>query len=110
MDGDEFETKGIFNPNNQVHGAWDDADKARKVGGLQPLVPEEVEDNGDTVNRATYAYTEPLARLWGANSILGRPLIIYSENDDEETQPAGGVETQKVCCIIYEVEPKEDEE
>ena len=63
-----------FNPFGVDHGSWDSSD--RHVGDLQSLVA--TEDKIFT----NLEYYDPVASLYGANSIIGRGVVVHLDADD----------------------------
>jgi superoxide dismutase, Cu-Zn family len=64
----------IFNPFTQHHGA--PTDEARMVGSLGNILA--TEDAGTTVVQIV----DPMIKLLGPHSIIGRSIVVYSAEDD----------------------------
>jgi len=77
---DGMATGGHFNPDMHKHGGPDD--KERHAGDFGNI---EANDDG----KATIKMTDKHISLTGANSILGRALIVHAKADDLKTQPSG---------------------
>jgi Cu-Zn family superoxide dismutase len=82
---------GHFNPSSEPHAAPTDAH--RHTGDLGNL-----EANKDGV--ADLDYTDPRASLDGANSILGKGVIVHSGPDDFVTQPTGNAGGRVACGVV----------
>ena len=67
---------GIYNPLSKKHGLTCDAE--RMVGDLQMLQTGALSGG---IATATYDNIDSQASLWGTNSILGRSLVIMSQED-----------------------------
>lgn len=82
---------GHFNPAENPH-AGPDSDQ-RHVGDLGNL-----DSNADGVAELDYA--DSVIELEGANSILGRGVIVHAGEDDMETQPTGDAGSRLACGVI----------
>jgi Cu-Zn family superoxide dismutase len=82
---------GHFNPSAESHGAPTDAQ--RHTGDLG-----NVEANASGV--ADLEYTDSRASLDGANSVLGRGVIIHAGADDLKTQPTGNAGGRLACGVV----------
>ena len=82
---------GHFNPLNMPHGA--PTDVKRHLGDLGNLT-------ADDTGKAHYEWTDPLIKLNGPNSIVGRALIIHQGEDDLKTQPTGNAGARVACGVI----------
>jgi Cu-Zn family superoxide dismutase len=77
---DGLSTGGHFNPEGKMHGGQKAKD--RHVGDLGNVMA-----NANGV--AEFEFADPLVKLSGPHSILGRGLIVHAKADDEKTQPTG---------------------
>jgi Cu-Zn family superoxide dismutase len=77
---DGMATGGHFDIAKHKHGAPEDAD--RHSGDLGNITAD---DSG----KATIKVTDKGIALHGANSVLGRALIVHAKADDLKTQPSG---------------------
>ena len=82
---------GHFNPGGQPHG--DPAGSAHHVGDLPNLV-------ADAKGIARVAIERTRMALSGADSIVGRALIVHSDADDYATQPTGNSGARLACAVI----------
>lgn len=82
---------GHFNPHDREHGA--PTDQARHVGDLGNLPADE---NGV----AEVNYVDEKLSFDGADSILGRGLIVHAEEDDLVSQPVGDAGARLGCAVI----------
>ncbi|HYF02902.1 MAG TPA: superoxide dismutase family protein [Patescibacteria group bacterium] len=82
---------GHFNPDNHQHGGPDD--QMRHVGDLGNV-------QSDASGNARYERLVPGMTLEGANSIIGRGLIVHKKADDFKTQPTGGAGDRIACGVI----------
>lgn len=87
---------GHFNPTQQSHGARDAS--SRHVGDLGNLT-------ADATGRAQLSYLDPMLRLSGGNSIVGRAVIVHAGRDDLTSQPSGD-SGARVACGMIEMERK----
>ena len=71
---------GHFNPTNKPHGGPNDAE--RHVGDLGNI---KADQNG----RATIQMRDKHIQLSGANSIVGRAVVVHAKADDLKSQPSG---------------------
>jgi len=82
---------GHFNPQNTQHGGPDSEE--RHVGDLGNIA---VDQNGlaelDTI--------DPMLSFDGANSIIGRGVIVHAGEDDLESQPTGAAGSRLSCGVI----------
>jgi Cu-Zn family superoxide dismutase len=77
---DGLSTGGHFNPEGKMHGGREAKD--RHVGDLGNV-------KADAKGVAEFEFTDPLLKLSGPRSIVGRGLIVHAKEDDEKTQPTG---------------------
>ena len=75
---DGTSTGGHFNPRHMQHGAPDAA--ARHAGDFGNI-------KADASGKAHYERTDKMISLEGADSIIGRGLIVHEKADDLLTQP-----------------------
>lgn len=80
-----------FNPTKKNHGGPDDED--RHVGDLGNL---EADKNG----HAHYERVDRAISLEGENTIVGRSIVIHSDEDDFKTQPTGHSGDRLACGVI----------
>jgi Cu-Zn family superoxide dismutase len=88
---------GHFNPTGAPHAGPDD--EKRHVGDLGNI---EVAEGG----KATYKRIDKLVALNGANSIIGRSVIIHADPDDLKSQPSGNAGARVGCGVIGIADPK----
>jgi Cu-Zn family superoxide dismutase len=77
---DGMATGGHFNPGKHKHGGPHDTE--RHAGDLGNI---KADDSG----KATIKITDKAIALHGANSIVGRALIVHAGKDDLKTDPSG---------------------
>jgi Cu-Zn family superoxide dismutase len=82
---------GHFNPTAKNHGGPES--EVRHVGDLGNLIAG---DNGT----AQYEWTDKLISFSGQNSILGKAIIVHSEEDDLTSQPTGNAGARLACGVI----------
>ncbi len=82
---------GHFNPSSESHGA--PGDRQRHTGDLG-----NIEANAEGV--ADLEYIDSRAAFDGANSILGRGVIVHAGADDLKTQPTGNAGGRLACGVI----------
>jgi superoxide dismutase, Cu-Zn family len=89
---------GHFNPTKQPHAGPDDA--KRHVGDLG-----NIKANED--GKATYKRVDKMIALNGANSVIGRSVIVHAKPDDFKTQdPPGNAGARIGCGTIGIADPK----
>lgn len=93
---DQTSAGGHYNPYNMEHGA--PTDSVRHMGDLGNL-PVGPEGNG------TLDYVDNIIELNGANSIIGRAVIIHSGADDLSSQPSGAAGARIACGVIGVANP-----
>ncbi len=91
---------GHFNPTNKQHGARTSAD--RHVGDLGNV-------EADADGKATLVWRDPVMRLDGPDSIIGKAVIVHAGEDDLKTQPSGNAGARVACGVIQQVENKRSE-
>lgn len=82
---------GHFNPEGKSHGA--PMDMTRHNGDMGNI---EADDSGN----AHLEYIDSMISLSGANSIIGRSIIIHQNEDDLKTQPTGNAGSRVACGVI----------
>lgn len=90
-DADASSAGGHFNPDGLPHGA-PDSDQ-RHAGDLGNLI-----SNGAGVAQSNEVDSE--LSFSGADSILGRAVVIHAEADDLESQPSGDAGSRVACGVI----------
>jgi Cu-Zn family superoxide dismutase len=82
---------GHFNPTHMMHGAPDAV--AHHEGDMGNLI-------ADSTGKAQYEYLDNSMYLQGADSILGRSVIVHEKVDDLTTQPTGNSGARVACGVI----------
>ena len=82
---------GHYNPGKMAHGGPDAA--VRHEGDLGNIVANEK-------GIATLEWVDPMLRLSGPNSIVGRAVIIHTQADDLKSQPTGNAGAREGCGVI----------
>ena len=82
---------GHFNPSMMVHGA--PTDSLRHTGDFGNIT-------ADSAGNAIMEWIDPVISLDGANSIIGRAVIIHAGEDDLKTQPTGAAGARVACGVI----------
>lgn len=82
---------GHFNPTDAPHGSPEAA--RRHVGDLGNIT-------ADTQGMASYDRTDPMVRLDGPQSVVGRGVIIHAGPDDLSSQPTGNAGARLACGVI----------
>jgi Cu-Zn family superoxide dismutase len=85
-----------FNPTAMPHAAPTQAQ--RHIGDLGNVLANE---NG----RVHLDYIDPVLRLSGENSIIGKSVIVHAQEDDLKTQPTGNAGGRVACGVIETVQP-----
>ncbi|KAF2202328.1 copper/zinc binding superoxide dismutase [Delitschia confertaspora ATCC 74209] len=86
-----------FNPRNVSHGA--PTDEERHVGDLGNY-------KTDAQGNAQGSWTDPLIKLIGAESVIGRTLVVHAGTDDlgkgghEESKKTGNAGARPACGVI----------
>jgi Cu-Zn family superoxide dismutase len=88
---DGMSAGGHFNPDGKSHGA--PMDMSRHMGDMGNL---EADESG----KAHLEYVDSTIQLNGANSILGRSVIVHKNEDDLKTQPTGNAGPRVACGVI----------
>jgi Cu-Zn family superoxide dismutase len=82
---------GHFNPGGKPHAARDAA--ARHAGDLGNL-------KADPYGLARVDFVDSTLSLSGADSIVGKAVIIHEKADDFTTQPTGNAGARQACGVI----------
>jgi Cu-Zn family superoxide dismutase len=82
---------GHFNPTNKKHGGPDSAE--RHVGDFGNITADEK-------GHGHYERVDRVISLNGAQSIVGRSIIIHADKDDLTTQPTGNSGARVACGKI----------
>lgn len=82
---------GHFNPTHTSHGA--PIDETRHSGDLGNLVADEK-------GVATLEWLDPVMKLTGPESIIGRSVIVHINEDDLKSQPTGNAGGREGCGVI----------
>lgn len=82
---------GHYNPTDNQHGAPDNDN--RHMGDMGNI---EADEDGN----ASIDYVDSKIELNGANSIIGRGIIIHGGQDDLESQPSGAAGPRKACGVV----------
>ena len=82
---------GHFNPFNKNHGAPTSMD--RHAGDLGNITADET-------GKAHLDWTDPILKLGGPNSIIGRAVIVHANEDDLHSQPTGNAGPRVACGVI----------
>lgn len=85
---------GHFNPEGTAHGAPDSAE--HHAGDLGNL---EADEDGNAELHVTYNF---ITLGEGANSIVGKAVIVHAGEDDFVTQPTGAAGARLACGVIQE--------
>ena len=82
---------GHFNPAEKKHGSPKDAEHHEgDLGNIE----------ADASGSATIEAVDPSLSFEGANSILGRGVIVHANTDDFKTQPTGNAGGRVACGVI----------
>ncbi|MGB3649609.1 MAG: superoxide dismutase family protein [Rivularia sp. (in: cyanobacteria)] len=84
---------GHYAPNNSPHGAPEDPANQRHVGDLGNIT-------ADASGNAKYNRVDNIISLDGANSIVGKAVIVHSGADDLTSQPSGDAGSRLACGVI----------
>lgn len=82
---------GHYDPFDNPHGAPDS--EMRHVGDLGNLT-------ADAAGAVTAELLDPLVALNGAESVIGRAVIVHARADDFTTQPTGAAGARQGCGVI----------
>lgn len=85
---------GHFNPHKELHASPDSPH--RHVGDLGNLTADER-------GNAHYERIDKVITLTGANSIIGKSVIVHADKDDFTTQPTGNAGGRLSCGVIKAV-------
>jgi len=101
-------TGGHFNPFGATHGAPDSGRNNRHVGDMGNI-------RTDRNGVAAGAYLDPLIKLTGKNTVIGRCVVLHEDEDDLGlgTGPESlrtGNSGARICCGIIGIAPIDDED
>jgi len=82
---------GHFNPAKMPHGS--PASVERHAGDLGNI-------EADTDGKAHLDYVDSKISFTGANSIIGRSVVVHEKEDDLKTQPTGAAGARVACGVI----------
>lgn len=82
---------GHFNPGKMNHGA--PMDMMRHEGDLGNL-------EADASGKAHLEFVDPMIKLDGPGSVIGRSMIVHAKEDDLKTQPTGNSGPRIACGVI----------
>lgn len=89
----DFSTAGgHFNPGNVNHGAMDSS--SRHTGDLGNLIADK---NGKAYTTLTI---KDMTMKSGANSVIGKSIVIHNDKDDLNSQPSGNSGARIGCGVI----------
>ena len=88
---DASSAKGHFNPGGHPHGARDAAQ--RHEGDLGNVT-------ADASGKAEARLVDSKLALDGANSIVGKAVIVHEKADDFKTQPTGDAGGRVACGVV----------
>lgn len=89
--GDGMSTGGHFNPMGAPHGRHGHGQ--HHVGDLPPL-------GADSYGVARVNFETDRISLSGANSVVGKGLIVHRDPDDYTTQPTGNAGPRLACAVV----------
>ena len=84
---------GHYAPNNSPHGAPDAPANQRHVGDFGNIT-------ADASGNAKYSRVDNVATLDGANSIVGKAVIVHGGEDDLKSQPSGDAGKRVACGVV----------
>ena len=84
---------GHFNPMTTPHGARTAGESMRHVGDFGNLT-------ADADRRAEGSFTDDIATLDGAHSVIGHAIIVHGGRDDLTSQPSGAAGPRVGCGVI----------
>jgi Cu-Zn family superoxide dismutase len=94
--GDGNSAGGHFNPTHKMHGAPDASDRhAGDLGNVE----------ADASGKAHLEWSDKVMKLSGADSIIGRSVIVHEKEDDLKTQPTGNSGGRLACGVIGVAKP-----
>lgn len=82
---------GHYNPADNEHGA--PTDDNRHMGDMGNIT-------ADGEGNATIDYTDPVIKLNGSSSIIGRGIVLHGGEDDLTSQPSGAAGPRVGCGVI----------
>jgi Cu-Zn family superoxide dismutase len=91
--GDGMSTGGHFNPGGKAHGQGGTAPE-HHAGDMPNLRADQY---GNAVENFTLSTISVAA---GANSVVGKGLIVHRDPDDYKTQPTGNAGPRLACAVI----------
>jgi Cu-Zn family superoxide dismutase len=87
---------GHFDPTHKHHGAPDASDRhAGDLGNIE----------ADASGKAHLEWSDKVMKLSGADSIVGRAVIVHEKVDDLKTQPTGNAGGRLACGVIGVAKP-----
>ena len=87
---------GHFDPTHKHHGAPDASDRhAGDLGNIE----------ADASGKAHLEWSDKVMKLSGADSIVGRAVIVHEKLDDLKTQPTGNAGGRLACGVIGVAKP-----
>jgi len=82
---------GHFNPEGMAHNGPPDMERhAGDLGNLE----------ANAAGKAHYEYVDNMISFEGANSIIGKSVIVHEKADDFVTQPTGNSGGRQACGVI----------
>lgn len=91
-EGPDFSTAGgHFNPDGKKHGSTHSEE--RHKGDFGNII-------ADDYGVAKFTYTDYSISFKGANSIIGRSVIVHEKEDDLKTDPSGNSGSRIGCGVI----------
>ena len=87
---------GHFNPAKMPHGAQ--SDTQRHAGDLGNI-------EADQSGKVHIDFADPVMKLDGSSSIIGRGVIVHAQPDDFKTQPTGNAGARLACGVIGVAKP-----
>lgn len=89
---DAMSAGGHFNPGGKPHGSFEHGE--RHAGDLPNL-------RADANGRANYLWqTDALSLGGGADSVIGRSVVVHRDPDDYTSQPAGNSGPRIACGVV----------
>lgn len=88
---DYMSAGGHFNPTHASHGG--PKDEHRHSGDLGNVVADEK-------GVAVMEWLDPVMQMTGPNSIIGRSVIVHTNEDDLKSQPTGNAGGREGCGVI----------
>ena len=94
---DALSAGGHFNPFGMPHSM--PSSEKRHVGDLGNI-------EADKDGAVHLEFVDPILKLGGENSIIGRAVIVHEKEDDLKTQPTGNAGARIGCGVIGIAKPK----